>query len=936
MERIITYNFGEDFIARLSNFLVKNFLKSNNDLSHIGCVFGGRRPALFLQRELSKNINKAYLPPHFFSMDEFVDSLSYPQSQYKINDLDACFLIYTLAKKHLPKLMRQRESFSAFLPWAREIISFIEQIDLEDIKDESLLSIEKSASIGYEIPENINHLLTEIISLRDVYHKALIKKGLTSRGLRYLQATRSVEEKEYQGFEKVIFCNLFYLHATEQKIVKSIYKQGKGVCIFQGSQERWSVLANNAKELNVTIKPEAEDAKVNFFLYQGFDMHSQVGIVRDIISKIKNKNNTLIVLPQAQALIPLLTEISSLLDDFNISLGYPLKRSSLYVLFDLILKAQEQRSSDTYYTKDYLNLLRHPLIKNLEIGKDSAITRVMVHKIEEFFQGQEETSIGGSLFLSLKEIEAEEKIYLRTQDILGNMGILVSIDECRALLAKLHQIFFKNWENIFDFNHFSITFLEVLNILAEKSMLNNFPFNFKVIEKLYGIGQELGSLTFNKEKFSSSEIWDIFQQKLQSEVISFIGSPLRGTQILGLLETRSLSFENVIIMDLNEAVLPKIKIYEPLIPREVMLNLGLNRLEKEEEIQRYHFMRLISGAKSAHLIYEENQEREKSRFIEELLWTKQRELGKLKIASIPKARFTVEVASPVPIIKKTEAMVEFLKKATYSASRLNTYLNCPLQFYYQYVLGLKEREDLLGDPQASHIGIFIHELLADTFKVFIGVKPVIDKNFRKSFFKKMEEKFEILARRMRSDSFLLKQIIDNRMHKFLDNEARRNVGKIISLESECRGTWMIDNKVICFRYTADRIDQLEDKSIVVIDYKTGGANIAPKRLSALQFMEMNRESIKKTVKSFQLPLYYHFTSEMFPGEQVNAEIYNVRTCERKSLIYKEDISKRDKVEELFLKGLETIFRELFDSSVPFVPDRDGRKCQFCPFSSLCR
>ena len=146
----------------------------------------------------------------------------------------------------------------------------------------------------------------------------------------------------------------------------------------------------------------------------------------------------------------------------------------------------------------------------------------------------------------------------------------------------------------------------------------------------------------------------------------------------------------------------------------------------------------------------------------------------------------------------------------------------------------------------------------------------------------------------------------------------------------------MDNKAIRFRYTADRIDQLEDESIVVIDYKTGGASVVPKRLSALLTMKMNRQSLKETVRSFQLPLYYHFTSESFPNNQVNAEIYNVRTCERKAFISKEDILKKEKVEELSLRALEAIFRELFDLDTPFVPDRDERKCQFCPFTSLCR
>ncbi len=935
MERIITYSFGEDFIARLAAFINDNFLKANNDLSRIACVFGGRRPALFLQRELSKKVNRAYIPPTLFSMDEFIDYLIQPLHRQKINDLDACFLIYTLAKKHIPALIVGRESFNSFLPWAREIVSFIDQLDLEDIKNQSLLSVERCADIGYEIPQSINHLLAEITFLRDAYHRALDKRNIFSRGLRYLQAASSVEEGRCEEFEKVLFCNFFYLHATEQKIVENIYRKGRGICIFQGSQDRWSVLKTNAEKLTVSIKSKEKTTLPDFSLYQGFDMHSQVGMVREILSGIKNKNNTLIVLPQPQVLMPLLTEVSSLLGELNISLGYPLKQSSLYVLFILVLKAQESKKAQAYYARDYLNLLRHPLVKNLGLRGNSAITRVIVHKIEEFFGGVEETSIGGNLFLSLREIEAEEKIYLRSREVLQNMGISISHKDCKALLAELHRIFFKDWEGVTDFDRFSNTFLELLRILVEKSKLRRFPFNLKVVEKLYKVGQELGSLFFSKEKFESGEIWDIFQQKLQSELISFTGSPLRGAQILGFLETRSLSFENVIIIDLNESVLPKLKVYEPLIPREVMLNLGLRRLEKEEEIQRYHFMRLISSAKKVHLIYEENQKKGKSRFVEELLWMKQSQAKKLEVVSIPKARFSVEVAPSNPEVKKTEDMARFLREATYSASRLNTYLNCPLRFYYQYVLGLREREDLFLAPQASHIGTFIHELLADTFKIFIGRKPVIDASFKEIFSMKLEDNFQKLARRMKSDSFLLKKIIINRMNKFLDNEANRNIAKIISLESECRGSWKLDGKVIHFKYTVDRIDEMEDKSIIVIDYKTGGANIVPKGFSALSTMRMDRESIKKNIRSFQLPLYHYFIAKEYPDALVNAEIYNLRTCERKSFISKEDLAQVGGIKELSLKALEAIFRELFDPNIPFVPDKNKGMCQFCPFSSLC-
>ncbi len=87
-----------------------------------------------------------------------------------------------------------------------------------------------------------------------------------------------------------------------------------------------------------------------------------------------------------------------------------------------------------------------------------------------------------------------------------------------------------------------------------------------------------------------------------------------------------------------------------------------------------------------------------------------------------------------------------------------------------------------------------------------------------------------------------------------------------------------------FVYAVDRIDEFENKRIVVVDYKTGGSDVSPKRLAVLKEMEMNHSSIKDTLRSFQLPLYYYFVSKEFSESQVNAELYNLRTLERKAFI----------------------------------------------------
>ncbi|MCQ9204713.1 MAG: PD-(D/E)XK nuclease family protein [Omnitrophica bacterium] len=940
MERVITYNFGENFIRNLTDYLCDNYLKPDNDLSRVACIFGGRRPALFLRKELSRRIKKSFIPPKIFSIDEFIDYvIAGDEHLPNIGGLDSYFLIYNLAKKYLPNLLKKSISFSEFIPWAKELISFIEQLDLEDIKDESLHNIEKSAAIGYDIPESINTLLEHIVTLRKAYHDSLSKKGFHSRGLKYLLASKAVKDTDWLEFEKIVFCNFFYLHTTEQKIINGILEKNKGVCIWQGSQEHWSVLKKNSLQLKMAIKPKEEPPAVEgLCLYQGFDIHSQVCLVRGIINKkINRKNSTVIVVPRPETIIPLLTEVSCELEEFNVSMGYPLKRSSFYALFGALGRVQKSKKGNKYYTKDYLSVLRQPLIKNLKLFRDQRITRIIVHKIEELLQGSEESSVGGSLFLGLKEIEQEEKIYLRSAEILNNMEIEISLDECKEVLLKLHEVLFEIWENIDTFKIFAERLGILLDVLIDKSLILNFPFNFKVIDKLRLIGEEFRSCSFGEEIFSGVEIWEVFEQKLQSEIISFQGSPLKGTQILGLLETRSLNFDNVIIMDANESVFPKLKIYEPLIPREVMLSLGLNRLEKEEEIQRYQFMRLISSAKNTHLIYEENQKKEKSRFIEGLLWQKQKQQNRLEVIKPYKAYFSVNVKVGVSQVKKTPEILRFLKESIYSASRINTYLACPQQFYFQYVLGLKESQDLLEGPDAAGIGTFIHELLEEAFGIFKGQKPVIDSNFKKRFFKLMDNKFDKeIVRRMKSDSFLLKGIIRARLEKFLEMEAQREVAKIICLEERRRGQIKFNEDVIDFRYTVDRIDELSDGSILIIDYKTGGSNYAPKSFAALKNMAMSRDAIKNNIKSFQLPIYYHLVLKDYPRICANAELYNIRKLQRKALFSESDLSKKDDIMQVCLEALSAIFTELFDLNCPFEADRHDRRCRYCPFQGLCR
>ncbi|MDD5432152.1 MAG: PD-(D/E)XK nuclease family protein [Candidatus Omnitrophica bacterium] len=947
MQRVVTYNLADNFIEEFSSYLENNFIKKGRNLSKVAIVFGGKRPALFLKKELAAGIKKSFFPPRFFSIDEFVEySFSKKYPFRKISDLEAAFVIYKLAQELSPDLLRERESFSKFLPWAREIVSFIEQLDLEDTKFDSLKGIQEKANIGYDVPESINLLLERIISLREAYHEEQKKKGVYSKGLIYLLTSQCMGDIDFSEFEEIIFCGFFYIHKTELAVIKSLYDANKALLFFQGSQDEWSVLERNSRSLSIVIKPEnIKKPEYKLSVSAGFDLHSQVCLARDVLRGMQEFDKTVVVLPEPDHVISLLSEISGYVKDFNVSIGYPLKRSSLYSLFENIFKAQNNKKNSEYYAKDYLKVLSHPLVKNLRVLTKPSATRVLIHKIEEVLLGIEKTSLGGRLFFNLSDIEESRELFDSALKTMNNMDLEVSRDEIKTALKELHGFLFVSWEKLRNFYDFSVSLEQFLDLLVKKGFLAGYPLNLKMIEKIFLIRQELSSASFSKEDFPGEEIFKIFENKLENEMVSFSGSPLKGLQILGLFETRSLNFKNVVILDVNESVLPKLKIYEPLIPREVMISLGLNRLEKEEEIQRYQFMRLVASAKNVHLLFQKRPDKEKSRFIEEIIWEKQKNEKTLNVLEIPQASFKVKVLPKSAEVKKNSKVIRFLKEREYSASSINTYLNCPLRFYYQYVLGLKEKEDLLEEPLGKDIGTFVHELLKESFSLFIGKRPIIDSEFKNKFKADLDNRFkDEFEKKMRSDAFLIKEILDFRMEKFLLNEEYRPVKEILSLEKTFKGVLNLKSGNFKYKSIIDRVDLLTDNSILIIDYKTGSSDIMPSSYEKIASSEFTRASLKNTLKSVQLPLYLYSVESRgeFENQKINACLYSLRDMQKNyglNMLFKNDaqVADRKNIMQVYIKAMDAILADVINPDVPFVADEeDNRQCETCPFFYMCR
>ena len=941
MEQITTLGIGDNIISGIADHIEQECIKNEKPLDRLAFVFGGKRPALFLKRELAGRMNKSYLSPKFFSMDEFVEYLAQKTGDFTgLNEMESSYRLYEFSKTCAPYIAKHYSSFGRFYPWGKEIRAFLDHLDIEDVPDDKLKGVGKSAEIGYDVPKDVNELLKSVAGIRELYRAFMEKEKKYSQGYIYLKTARQIKDIDTGEFDHVYFCNLFYLHRTERDILKHLYNIKKGRFFFKGSEADWPQLKKLSEDFGFASKsfPKRPEPKIE--IYSAQDTHAQCSVAREIIKKISDRDKAVFVVPDSESVMPALAELSSEVSNFNVSLGYPLSKTGVFSLLQDIKSAQNTRSDGKYYAKDYVRLLKNPLIKNLKLLGDPSVTRVLVHKIEEALTGENDSAkIAGSLFVSSADISGDKSIFEDLTLTLGAMGIPVETENLKSVYAELHDFGFKMWENLSNFGGFIKALKNLSEKLVSDSYFSAYQLNIKAMDRLLAIIEEFEASPFLNETFDREELFKIFEKRLASEMVSFAGSPLAGFQILGHLEVRSLNFDSVIIMDMNESRMPNLKVQEALIPRDIMLELGLTRVEKEEEIQRYHFTSLISGAKEAHLIYCDSDKFERSRFLERIIWEKQKKNNKLETASVFEPKFAFSVSAEKAAKAKTKEMAKYLADYPYSPTSINTYLSCPMKFYFQYALGLKEKEDVAEEVERRDIGIFVHEFLEKVLGPFVGSAYRPDDKFKAQFMSLLESEFsKEFERKMKADAFLLKEVVKVAMGKFFDNEVKRapEIEKILGLEKNIKGT-CFGRK---FNIKIDRIDSLKDGTLLILDYKTGAISLS-QSLKVLGKIgeKLSRETIKNAVRSLQLPIYMHFVGAEHKTDTVklNAGLYDLKKGSIELFYKKEDAAEKKLKYDICMKALEFVLNEITDETEPFAADdSDSRQCSACPFYYACR
>jgi CRISPR/Cas system-associated exonuclease Cas4 (RecB family) len=949
----------ESFLEKLVRHLCEKYPQ---DISNLCIVLPNRRAGIFLKTYFSKNINKTFWAPQIIAIEDFITLLSELQPA---DTTTVLFELYDVVKK-IDK--ENVESFDEFSKWGQILLNDFNEIDrycvnakdlflnLKEFKELEAFSLNSDELTEFQ--KQYLHFFQSLAKYYELFVQQLLAKKIAYQGLAYKIVEQTISEKiKKHKWDKIIFAGFNALNKAEEKIITQLLSEYKAEMIWDTdayyandkNQEagffyrKFKASAHFSKQWEkCTVFDDnllaTEDKKIEII---GVAKNiGQAKIAGNIINELSEKGvdlqHTALVLADENLLFPVLHSLPTTIADINVTMGYPLKNTPVFSYIDLVFNLHENAQKIagntkkySYYHSDILKLLTHPY--NVILFGDGVLqVREIVNTI------------------------ISRNIVFASENTIKKMVTAFDIE-----IADKIMLFFRQWESPKDaLDCVSLTISNLKDGIVDKQQKENdnktsleleYLFAFvKIINKIQTL-----SIEYNTSIDSIKTLRSIFNQIVRATTLPFYGEPLMGLQVMGMLETRTLDFENVILLSCNEDVLPSAKTVNSFIPFEIKRFFGLPTYGDKDSIFSYHFYRLIQRAKNIYLIHntETNEfgNGERSRYVTQLMHELPQSNTAIKISEqVVTLPLDIKNGSNEINIKKTDDIIERIKSIAdygFSPSMLNKYISCPLKFYFHAIAGMREAEEVEENIGADVLGTVVHKVLEILYTPYIGkniseaaIQSMLDKveEITKDIFEKEYSKTELYyGKNLLTLKVALRFIIN-----FLEQELRllnSNKSKplrIKYLEQVLETELDVDGFKIKFKGNADRVDMWGD-IVRIIDYKTGVVKDNELQIQDLDVLKLE----SKYSKSFQLLMYAYMykKSQGNVAEKLVSGIVTFRELTKGVKTVKFDKSDVLSTELLleFENILKDVIKELFDKSVLFSQTEDTDNCLYCSFKGIC-
>ncbi|MDR1602980.1 MAG: PD-(D/E)XK nuclease family protein [Tannerella sp.] len=937
------------------------------EIRHFAFVFPNRRAGLFFRKYLSQVAGKPLFAPAILTIDGLFMQLS---DKTPADHLRMLFLLYRIYSRH----SGASERFDDFVFWGEMLLKDFDEVDkylvdarrlfanitdLRDIdRDLSYLNPEQIEAIrafwssfhpaGNDNSENRRrflHVWELLYAIYDEFRATLAAEGEGYEGMIFREV---VERTEREGrcslpYRRIVFTGLNALSAAETKLLQLLKMQGVAD-FYWDCGSKMVVDPHNRASLFVTAHvkrfpsalalppekhdvPEIELIGVPSGIGQAKHVHT---LLREMLGGRMTMDpeealRTAIVLPDERLLIPVLNSIPKEIEHVNVTLGYPLSGTPVASLMEAILLLRKNiRAADgryAFYYRDVLPVLNHQYIRAV-CGEDAARLT--------------------------KDIAAHNRIYVDAPDLNRN---------------KLLSLIFAPLEDADTISDYLIAVLQELNgalsALRPETGEEDQPVSmddieqefiyhcFTVVNRMKNLIRESGT------SMTADTYFRLLKRVTDTIAIPFRGEPLSGLQVMGVLETRVLDFERLIILSMNEGIFPARRTSDSFIPGNLRKGFGLPAYEYQDSIRAYHFYRLMARAKHVTLLYDTRTEGlqtgEVSRFVHQLRYHYGVPLrDKLVVCNIASSQPpTLQADKTADVMTKLSACLHDGTKAI-SASAVNTYLDCPLKFYFTFVEDMKEEDDVTETVENRMFGNILHKTLEMLYQPFCGATVTAD---LLKLAAREQALTDIIARAfadvcfhtdrvqpLGGQHYLTGEVIRKYVLKILERDAKMTPFLYVGSEKRMQETLRLpDGRKVRLKGFIDRMDEAGGIRRIV-DYKTGVKKTLEYKSVERLF---DRTAADRPQAVMQVFMYAWMYGVRNP-QPVCPVVYYVRELFLPTFdpaVYEErekaPIADFTPLRDAFESCLRTCLDEMLNADIPFVQTADSKTCGYCPFAGIC-
>ena len=888
---------------------------SNSNWGELCFIVPNKRSALHLTREITAQLESPTIGPEILDIDSFIRNLSRLETPPKMEQLFALYNSYCQTVDS-----KERDNFMTFLSWGDTLLADLDAIDRNLLHRKEVFGLlsgmQEIKAWGSDDNTFVRRYLSfwkALPKIYDSFSRVLLEKGHGTTGILCREAVRNLEVfLEAQPKTSFIICGFNALTESESTLFQSILAQNRGkiywdadTYFLQNPQEQSAQYLNSYKNWpyyenqpflgshNTFLKQkEIEVIETSGRIAQA----KQVGsILKDLSTTKLDWESVAVVLPDESLLNPILHALPPEVNKLNITMGQPLQQQPIALMIEALFDLHMNQTKKGFYYKTVVQIFTHELIR----------TYCEKNELEDPKEFAQSIIYGNHRFLTLHD--------LKKVNLFKDLGFLFSpwnnpIEAVRSI-CRLFQLLLTTADSDddqrLDSIHLFLTFFNQIDL-----QLRTHPFIKQI-----------------------SELRTIYNAQIGMHKLPFSGEPLQGLQIMGMLETRLLDFDTVIITQANEGILPVKSTDDSWIPYEMKKQFGLPTRDEKNAIFSYHFYRLMYRAKKVYILYDGQGDElgggEMSRFVRQwATWLPENHSMRFFNQSVTlntETRQRLEIPKTPSLLKRLEDMAQ----KGLSATALSNYIADPIQFYNNYVLRILENEKLEESIAYQTLGIVIHNTLEELYTPYVTKQLTVQsiENMQDTHMETLQKHFEDelgKSSHTTGKNLLLFTAAAHSIRSVLEADRKDILAgstiELLGLEEyrKAKRIYAGLEHPVTFHGVIDRID-IKDGTLRILDYKTGQTNT--KELHPSEISDCLSNSVY--AKSFQLLFYSMLWLEDHPNSPFYAGVISLKNRISGTLFLGLGTGKTKRTElvtedlENFEKDLEKLVIEIYTPDIAF-------------------